>query len=150
MVDEFKGTRGDYFLQIPHRLARNWDFLRWFASKEGQVWLYLQSYIKREPEDIKSWVNIYNEYFVKRKELAVRWSQVNIAKMLHTKKSHVSEYLSSMAKKKFIRTDKYKTNRTTINVYILGTHDGVINSSYFVFTHFIKEAARKNLEGYKI
>lgn len=149
MTDEFKGTRGDYFLQIPHRLSRNWDFLKWFSSKEGQIWLHLQSYIKREPEDIKAWINMYDEYFVKRKELAARWSEENIAKHLHTDKSRVSKCFKSMEERGIIRIDKYSTHRTTINVYVLGTHDG-LHSTYFAFTHFIKMEAEKNLNKYKL
>lgn len=143
------GTVKDYFLSVPNRLTRDSHFLKWISSKEGAVWLYLQSYVKRVPENINVWIDLYQKYYIDRNELAARWSLDNIALNLDTSKSRVIKCMNSLVKKGFVRIDKYHVNRTTINVYVLGKLDEEGHSKYFAFTNFIKDMAQRNLNKFK-
>ena len=143
MKDEFKGTRGPGFLMIPHPISRCKTFLKWVGTPDYKVWLYLQSYIIREPVYTGK-VDLYKTYY-ENGLLAARWSVANIAEHLDYGRSNVSKILKRLEKQGIIKIDKYRAGKSGINVYILGTHDDLFNDSLYALTIFKVLKAEEDL-----
>lgn len=131
-------------LIVPHKVARCKEYLKWTGTLEFKVWMYLQTYIVRDPDMKTGALNLYKDYYLKGK-LVSRWSQENLAAYLGSDQGNISKALKRMESKKIIKIHKRNIRSVRVNIYEFGYHNFEDRETLYAHKFFIKMAAAERL-----
>ena len=122
------------FLALPfEKFFNNEELMKKIANKTGLLLVLLKNFVDWDKNEK---LNLYQEYFVKRKLLVASISRPRLAKMFGRDKRRITAWVKKLEKDGLLKIERISClddddHRKKYNVYILGEVDDAGNKTFY-------------------